>query len=126
MHKVTVPVSAWDVSTLITSGKAVINCSGLLILSQYLETGLKQSLTDISWVRLDSNCCSTGATCLVANISPGIKRTGILLMVAAAAPVSILVAPGPIEDVQTKVCNLFFTLAKAAAVCTIPCSFLAT
>src|SRR5690606_6422958 len=119
MQRVTVPVSAWEVSTRITSGKAVINCSGLLIRSQYLDTGLKQSFTDTSCDRLDSSCCNTGATCLVANISPGIKSTGILLIVAAAAAVSILVAPGPMDEVQTKVCNLFFTLAKAAAVCTI-------
>ncbi len=45
---VTAPVSAGDVSTLITSGREVINCSGLFILSQYFDTGLKQSFTEIS------------------------------------------------------------------------------
>ena len=43
-----ISVSDGEVRTLITSGRDVINCSGLLILSQYLETGLKQSFTEIS------------------------------------------------------------------------------
>ena len=33
-----------------------------------------------------------------------------------------VVAPGPIEVVQAKVCSRFFIFAKAAAVCTIACS----
>ena len=32
-------------------------------------------------------------------------------MVAMAAPVIMLVAPGPIEEVQTSVCRRFFILA---------------
>ncbi len=34
----------------------------------------------------------------------------------------MLVAPGPIEEVQTNVCRRFFILAYATAVCTIACS----
>src|SRR5690606_41496232 len=105
------PVCAGEINTLMTSGRAVINCSGRLIRSQYRETGLKQSLTEISWVASDSSCCKTGAGKRVAKISPGINRTGILLMVAKAAPVTILVAPGPMDVVQTKASNRFFTLA---------------
>jgi hypothetical protein len=33
------------------------------------------------------------------------------LTVAIAAPVTMFVAPGPIEDVQAKVCSRFFILA---------------
>jgi len=38
------------------SGKDVMICSGRLILSQYLDTGLKQSFTEISWDKLLSSC----------------------------------------------------------------------
>ena len=43
-------------------------------------------------------------------------------MVAKAAPVIILVAPGPIEVVQTMARVRNVALAKAAAVWTIACS----
>ncbi len=36
-------------------------------------------------------------------MSPGNSSTGTRLIVAAAAPVSMLVAPGPIDDVQANV-----------------------
>jgi len=44
-------------------------------------------------------------------MSPGNSSTGMRLMVAVAAPVIMLVAPGPIDDVQAKVCRRFFILA---------------
>ncbi len=43
-------------------------------------------------------------------------------MVAPAAPVTMLVAPGPIDVVQASVRVRFDILAKAAAVCTMACS----
>ena len=55
-------------------------------------------------------------------MSPGSSSTGSRLMVATAAPVTMLVAPGPIEVVQASVCRRLFIFAKAAAVCTIACS----
>ena len=42
--------------------------------------------------------------------------------VAAAAPVTMLGAPGPIDDVHTSVWSRFIVLAYAAAVWTIACS----
>jgi hypothetical protein len=45
------------------------------------------------------------------------------LTVATAAPVIMLVAPGPIEEVQANACRRFFVLAKAVLVWTIACSF---
>ena len=93
-----------------------------MIRSQYRLTGLKQSLTETSWLRSDSNCWSTGPTFRRANRSPGSSKTGSRLIVAAAAPVTMLVAPGPIDEVQTSVWSLFFVLAYAAAVWTIACS----
>ena len=57
-----------------------------------------------------------------AKISPGNNSTGKRLMVAVAAPVTMLVAPGPIEVVQASVCRRLAVLAKAVAACTIPCS----
>ena len=83
---------------------------------------MKQSLTEMSWVCSDSSCCSTGATLRRAKMSPGSSSTGMRLMVAMAAPVTMFVAPGPIEDVQAKVDRRFFILAKATAVCTAACS----
>ena len=38
-------------------------------------------------------------------MSPGSSSTGSRLIVAPAAAVSMLVAPGPIEEVQAKVCK---------------------
>ena len=46
-------------------------------------------------------------------------------MVASAAPVTMFVAPGPIEEVQAKTDSRLRARAKAAAACTMACSFLA-
>ncbi len=108
---VTAPVSEGEVKMRMTFGNAAINCSGRLIRSQYFDTGLKQSLTDTSLLYWYSSCCNTGSTARVAKISPGNNKTGIRLIVAVAAPVIMLVAPGPTEDVHTNAPNLFFTLA---------------
>jgi len=78
----------------------VINCSGRWIRSKYRDTGRKQSFTDTSWVDSDSSCWSTGATLRRAKTSPGSSSTGSRLIVAIAAPVTMLVAPGPMEEVQ--------------------------
>ena len=43
-------------------------------------------------------------------------------MVASAAPVTMLVAPGPMLLVQARVERRFFWRAKAAAVWTMACS----
>ena len=43
-------------------------------------------------------------------------------MVAVAAPVIMLVAPGPIDEMQAKVGSRFCALAKAVAMCTAACS----
>src|SRR3954453_17318628 len=97
------------------SGREVSSCSGRWMRSQKRETGLKQSFTEISGVRDDSNCCNTGATFRRAKVSPGSNNTGRRFMVAMAAPVIILVAPGPIELVQTRVLIRKLVLANAAA-----------
>ena len=76
----------------------------------------------MSWLCSDSSCCSTGATLRRAKMSPGSSSTGMRLMVAVAAPVIMLVAPGPIEEVQAKVGRRLLVLAKAAAMCTAACS----
>jgi len=46
-----------------------------------------------------------------AKMSPGSSSTGMRLIVAPAAAVSMLVAPGPIDDVQANVWRRFFILA---------------
>ncbi len=91
--------------------------------SQYRDTGRKQSFTDTSWVCGDSSCCRTGAGTRLAKTSPGRSSTGSRLIVAPAAPVTMLVAPGPIDVVHTSVRSRFDIFANAAAVCTIACSF---
>src|ERR1700720_4945005 len=91
--------------------------------SQYRETGLKQSFTEISCDEGDSSCCRTGATFRRAKMSPGSSKTGRRFTVAAAAPVTMFVAPGPIEVVQASVRIRKLALANAAAACTIACSF---
>jgi hypothetical protein len=90
--------------------------------SQYRETGQKQSFTDTSWPWLDSSCCKTGAGARLAKMSPGNSSTGSRLMVAPAAPVIRLVAPGPIDVVHASVRKRFDIFANAAAVWTIACS----
>ena len=76
------------------------SCSARFTRSQKRETGRKQSLTEMSGEAGDSSCCSTGAARRVAKMSPGSSSTGSRLMVAPAAAVIMLVAPGPIEVVQ--------------------------
>jgi hypothetical protein len=55
-------------------------------------------------------------------MSPGSRSTGSRLMVASAAPVTMLVAPGPIDEVQASVARRLRARAKAAAAWTMPCS----
>ena len=57
------------------------------------------------------------------NTSPGTSSTGRRLIVASAAPVTMFVAPGPIDDVHTNAPSRFRIRAYPTAACTIPCSF---
>ncbi len=85
-------------------------------------TGRKASLTDASGAPGTSSCWSTGLTRREANTSPGRSSTGRRLIVASAAPVTMFVAPGPIDDVHAQVWSRFRCRAWATAVCTIACS----
>ncbi|GAB3906658.1 hypothetical protein GCM10027612_78340 [Microbispora bryophytorum subsp. camponoti] len=100
---VTAPVSAGSVSTRMAPSSAAGSCSGRLTRSQKRLTGLRQSLTLTSYDRGSSSSCSTGEETRVANRSPGSSSTGSRSIVASAAPVTMLVAPGPIELVQASV-----------------------
>jgi hypothetical protein len=73
--------------------------------SKKRDTGRKQSLTETSSDRGSSSSCSNGLAARVAKMSPGSNRTGRRLIVASAAPVTMLVAPGPIEDVHASVAS---------------------
>ena len=79
--------------------------------SKKRETGRKQSLTETSSDCGSSSSCSTGLATRVAKRSPGSSSTGSRLIVASAAPVTMFVAPGPIEDVQASVERRFFIRA---------------
>ena len=80
------------------------------------------SLTETEYVRGSSSSCRTVPGARVANTSPGSSRTGSRLIVASAAPVTMFVAPGPIDDVHAIALSRFFWRAYADAVCTIACS----
>jgi hypothetical protein len=58
----------------------------------------------------------------VANTSPGSSSTGSRLTVASAAPVTMLVAPGPTDAVHASVDRRSLMRAYPAAACTIACS----
>jgi len=64
----------------------------------------------------------TGAAGATINRLPVLLLPGRRLMVAPAAPVTRLVAPGPIDVVQASVRSRFDILANPAAVWTIACS----
>src|SRR5882757_5474123 len=119
---VAVPVSTGSVSTRIAPIKAAGSCSGRHTRSKKRDSGLNASLTVISLSWGCSRSCRTGVLTRVANVSDGSSSTGSRLMVARAAPVSMLVEPGPMLAVTAHACSLSFCLAYAAAVCTIACS----
>ena len=73
-------------------------------------------------VRGSSSSCSTGDAARVAKMSPGSSSTGSRLMVARAAPVTMLVAPGPTDAVHASVESRLRIRANPAAACTMPCS----
>ena len=118
----TAPVSAWSVSTRVPSSSAPASCSGRFTRFQYFDTGRKESFTVVSPSQGSSSCWSTGWGARVANTSPGRSSTGSRLTVASAAPVTMLVAPGPIDVVHASVDRRLRIRAKPEAACTIACS----
>ena len=62
--------------------------------------------------------------CGVAKTSPGTNSTGRRLTWATAAAVTMLVAPGPMEDVHAIMRRRRLALAKAMAACAMACSLL--
>ena len=120
----TAPVSAGSVSTRMALIRAVISCSGRATRSQYLQTGRNASFVVMPRQEGCSICCSTGSGWRVEKASPGKSSSGILLTVAQAAAVTMLAAPGPIDEAQAMIFFLSFCLANAAATWAIPCSFL--
>src|SRR6185312_11197144 len=118
----TAPASTGSVRTRMAAGSAVSSCSGRVMRSKKRQTGRNASLTVTSASSGCCNCCSTGPWCLVAYVSPGSSSTGNLLTVASAAPVTMLSAPGPIEEVTARVARRRLYLANAVAACTRACS----
>ena len=102
---VTAPASAGSSSTRIASGSASSSCSGRATRSKCRLSGRNASLTDTSPAPACSSCWSTTPDRRDANVSAGSSSTGRRLTVAVAAPVSMFVAPGPIEAVQASVCS---------------------
>ena len=73
--------------------------------------GVRGPVTSPTFVIARVHPSLTGGPTLVAKVSPGSSSTGSRLTVAAAAPVTMLVAPGPIEEVQAKVARRLRCLA---------------
>ncbi len=69
------------------------------------------SLTETAYDDGSSSCWSTAPAARVAKTSPGSSSTGRRLIVASAAPVTMFVAPGPIDEAQAKVESRFFIRA---------------
>ncbi len=120
---VTAPVSAGSVSVRIAPSIACGNCSGRSTRAKNFDTGRKASLTLVPGSPGSSSSCSSAPAARVAKTSPGSSSTGNRLMVARAAPVTMFVAPGPIEVVQASVCNRSRIRAYPQAAWTIACSF---
>ena len=92
------PVSAGSVRTLIALIRAVMTISGLVILSQYLQTGL-----------------NAGSGWRDAKVSAGNTRSGILFTVAVAHAVTMFAAPGPMEEAHAMIFLRLLCFAKAVA-----------
>lgn len=118
----TAPVSAGSVSTRIAWSAEASSASGRVIRSKKRETGRRASLTVMSASEGCSSCCSSGSAGRVAKWSPGSRSTGSRLMVARAAPVTRLVAPGPMEVVTACAESRLSCRAYPTAACTIACS----
>jgi hypothetical protein len=88
-----------------------MSCSGRLIRSKKRDTGRKTSFTLTSRAPGSSSCWSTGSGTRVANWSDGNSSTGMRFVVARAAPVTMLVAPGPMDVVTDSTWRRF--LARA-------------
>ena len=108
---VTAPVSTGSVSTLIAPSSADGSCSGRVTRSKNFDSGRNASLTVRSAAYGCSSSCRTGLATRVAKVPEGSSRTGIRLMVASAAPVSMLVEPGPTEAVHAHVWSRSFCRA---------------
>ena len=85
-------------------GSDFSNCSGLTIRSQKRVTGLKVSAAVIVGSPNCSTCWSTGSTILWAYVSPLISKRGRRFVMATPAAVTMLVHPGPMDDVATMIC----------------------
>ena len=83
---------------------------------------MNASFTETSPRDGTSSCWRTGSGRRDANTSPGRRSTGSRLIVASAAPVTMFVAPGPIEDVHANVARRSRIRAYALAMWTIACS----
>jgi hypothetical protein len=112
---VAAPVAAGSVSVRMAPSSASGSCSGRLTRSKNADTGRNASLTETSCWLGCSSCCRTGSAGRVAKVSEGSSSTGSRLTVASAAPVTMLVAPGPIDEVQASVDSRLRIRAKPAA-----------
>ena len=102
----------WD---RITRPEMVMTISGLVILSQYLHTGLNASFVLTARLLLCSSCWRTGSGWRDAKVSAGNTRSGILFTVAVAHAVTMFAAPGPMEEAHAMIFLRLLCFAKAVA-----------
>ena len=122
---VTAPVSAGEVSTRIASGSADDELLGpvdaIPVARHRLEAVVDGHVLRLRRLELLQHRMPAGGA---AKMSPGSSSTGSAVDGgAAAAPVTMFVAPGPIErGARERAAAGCVILANAAAVCTIACS----
>ena len=106
---VTAPVSAGSVSTRIALSRADGSCSGRLTAVEVPRQRAERVVDgDVAGVRQSRAPAAPAPSARVAKVPDGSSSTGSRLIVASAAPVSMLVEPGPTDAVQTQVCSRSF------------------
>ena len=108
---------------LTACGSELSTWAGSVMRSQKRTTGRKASFTVIDGVPGCSTCCSTGSGRREWKVSPAMKSTGSRFAIAIPAAVTMLVAPGPTDDVAIMICWRRLALANPAAARPMPCSF---
>ena len=105
------PRLAGSSRTARAAGRAWATWAGCVSRSQKAVTARKASLTVVDGAPGCSTCWSTGSGMRELKVSPASSSRGSRLAEATAAAVTMLVAPGPTEEVATITWRAFTALA---------------
>ena len=97
------PQSAGSSIVCTACGSDETTCSGFMMRSQYRLTDRKASLTVVDGSPKCSTCWRTGSGSRLANVSPAMSSRGMRFEWATPAAVTMLVAPGPTDEVATMI-----------------------